>query len=177
MQDTKSTLAFVPMEGYVDSTIIAIEKPTEDAPDVLVDLKPTDPRLLAGGYPVRFEIPHGHDFSYFGKDGFSRGKATDKKKNLVACIVVDDSTENWWDAANWLADASTPCLVNGTWQGTCAIGEDVEGFQGVAYRYIDTIYIEAEVTGNSAAQAASADAGKHKAKKGGKHRSNGKHRN
>jgi hypothetical protein len=90
----------------------------------------------------------------------------------------------------------TDCLVGGVSQDLCFVppieAENEDDDLRVSYIYDDTFSIKAVVSGNGGAslQAASADNGgtlsatnaaddgkhKHKAKKGGKHRGNGKHR-
>jgi hypothetical protein len=155
-QDTRSNLAFVPMEGYVDTIFTAID--------------PVPP-----GYPITFLIPPENDYAYLGGE-FNRG-GTNGKKNLIDCIVVDDSPENNYPAGE-SEDNVTGC------HSLSGVPLDVDECffvdedDPVTYHYKDIYTIKAEVTGNSgpAAQAAGADDGHHKAKKGGKHRHKGKHR-
>jgi hypothetical protein len=176
MQDTTSSLGFVPMEGYVISIFTAIENnelwPNLDdsSPEAARPLAPTDSRL-AGGYPDRFETPRGYDFSYFG-DGFKRGAKP--KKNLVDCVVTDlgllegreatesgtesgclrdgvlqdDCFENIWvaDYPEALTD-SAPCLAFGDPEYDQCMAPDV------TYLYQDDFYIKARVTGDSGAKA------------------------
>jgi hypothetical protein len=151
-----STLVLVPQQGTITTVYTAIEP---DDPEAAIPLPANDPSL--GGNPVSFEIPPDHPYAYLGGE-FSRGGAKPNKKNLIDCVVVDDSPDNYYAAEQFDVDGDSRFVL------------------GVTYHYTDTYAIKAVVSGGRAgAKAASADGAQsadrqHKAKKGGKHRGKGK---
>jgi len=138
MQDTDSNLVFVPRKGTVTTIYTAID-PTN--PEAVIALPPgsLDP------YPTSFVIPPEHDFAYLGGE-FSRGR-TKARNNLIACIVIDDSPENYFEAGAFDAEQED-CLVDGV-----KIEEPTCFAEGVTYHYKDVYAIKALVTGNSGARA------------------------
>lgn len=160
MREVNGGRQFVPIEGSVTTTYTAIESnefqdPPDDAPAAaLVPLAANDPRL-AGGYPVRLDIPPGHPYAYYG-DGFKR-KGKLRNKNFIDCTVIDVGK----------ADAGTTCLKNGLLQDACFQNVYVAGaedaaqenclvagvvqarcfVEGVAYHYADVYSIRVKVKG------------------------------
>jgi hypothetical protein len=139
---------FVPQSGSVTSIYTAID-PTN--PEAAIPLPPGS----LTPYPNSFAIPAGHPYAYLG-DGFSRGKAKDKKPNLANCVVTDvgktdDGFENFYTAGDSEASV-TDCLVDGVEQDLCFV-------EGVTYHYTDIYTVKAVVSGNrgTGVQAAGAD--------------------
>jgi hypothetical protein len=96
MQDTQSSLGFVPGEDYVESTFTAIEDdpywPDDSSPLAAISLAEEplgDLARPADGYPAEFVTPPSYVFSYFGEDGLSSGKAAGKKQIFINRVVAE----------------------------------------------------------------------------------------